>query len=97
MSNLFNTIAQIQVEFMRVNINPPVLLFQNASEGASFINAYWQEQAQQEYKDVPTSEIKKSAADGIWYMEVQIGGITIRWPANQWPTDALNFYEGAKS
>ena len=97
MSNLFNTLAQIQVEFMRVDITPPVLLFKNYSEGASFLNAYWYEQGQQEDKDVLMPEIKKVNADGMWCMEAQVGGITIRWPASQWQTNYLNFSEGVKS
>lgn len=82
MKDIMDGLAMVRATFLSVNMKPPsVILLESHEEGILFLSeirqvGFW----------VPSgSDLGKPVemADGSVWMEIQVMGIIVRWPANK--------------
>ena len=87
MTDIVDAIASFRVAFLRENLRPPTtILLEDHSEGMRFLSL-WHQSSLGLYV-VGDSALGKVVenADGSVYMEVEIMGMKVRWPANRYAT-----------
>lgn len=82
MSDIMDGLAMVRATFLSINMKPPsAILLESHEEGILFLSeirqvGFW----------VPSgSDLGKPVemADGSMWMEIQVMGIIVRWPANR--------------
>jgi hypothetical protein len=87
MNDILDGFAQMRETFMRSNLKPPTtMLLESHEEGMRFLGAIRQQDlcVIQIGSDRLGKPIEMS--DGSVWMECQVMGIAVRWPANRYAT-----------
>ena len=82
--DILNGIARIRIAFQAVNLKPPTtILLESHDEGMRFLSEI--RQTNQWIAVIGSQDLGKpiEMADGSTWMEVQVMGIAVRWPANR--------------
>lgn len=85
--DILDGIAQIRHTFMAIGMQPPTtILLETHEEGMRFISAV--RQTSQWVSVIGSSAIGRPVemADGSAWMEIEVMGIKVRWPANRTAT-----------
>ena len=84
MHDILDGLAQIRVTFLLANIKPPtVMLLESHEEGVRFLSEI--RQSSQWFAVVGSPNLGRPVemADGSAWMECEVMGIKVRWPANR--------------
>ena len=82
--DILDGIVQIRIAFQAVNLKPPTtILLESHDEGMRFLSEI--RQTNQWIPAIGSHDLGKPVerADGSTWMEVQVMGIAVRWPANR--------------
>lgn len=84
MEDILDGIARIRVAFLAANLNPPTtILLESHEEGVRFLSAVRQTTQWSAVIGSPDLGLPVEMADGSVWMEVEVMGIKVRWPANR--------------
>ena len=87
MADIFDSLARVRMAFLQANLEPPsVMLLQSHEEGMRFLSAVRQSGNWTAMVGSPDLGRVTEMADGSAWMEVQVMGIKVRWPANRTAT-----------
>jgi hypothetical protein len=82
--DILDVIASVRSAFMSANMEPPAAIFlKSHDEGMRFLSAVRQQDRWTVVPGSPELGIPIEMADGSAWMEVQVMGIAVRWPANR--------------
>lgn len=85
MPDIMDGIAKIRIAFLELNMEPPTAIhLKSHDEGFKFLSEVrLQNQWVATVGDGSLGQPKRYA-DGTMYMEVEVMGIKVRWPANRY-------------
>jgi hypothetical protein len=87
MDDILDGFAQVRATFMRAGLKPPTtMLLESHEEGMRFLGALRQKDIWVTTVGDPNLGKPIEMADGSVWMECQVMGIAVRWPANRWAT-----------
>jgi hypothetical protein len=87
MSDIFDGLARVRHTFLRENLKPPtVLLLESHEEGMRFLSNVRQSDKWFVVAGSPDLGHVVEMADGSAYMQIEVMGIKVRWPANRFAT-----------
>lgn len=83
-SDVLDGLAQVRATFKRANLKPPtVMLLESREEGMRFLSAIRQTNNWTAVVGSPDLGRVVEMADGSAWMECEVMGIAVRWPANR--------------
>lgn len=86
-ADILDGIARIRVAFLSANLKPPTtILLESHEEGMRFLSSVRQTSQWVAMIGSPDLGRPIEMADGSAWMEVQVMGIAVRWPANRTAT-----------
>lgn len=85
MDDILDGLAQVRTTFLRHNLKPPtVMLLESHEEGMRFLCAIRQSRTWVVSIGSPDLGRVVEMADGSAWMECEVMGIAVRWPANRY-------------
>lgn len=85
--DILDGLARIRNEFQSIGLKPPaVLMLESHREGMAFLSEIRQSYTWTAEIGSPALGSPVEMADGSVWMEVQVMGFIVRWPANQYAT-----------
>lgn len=85
MADILDGFAQVRLTFIRANLRPPsVLLLESHEEGVRFLSEIRQQRTWSAVVGSGALGQPIEMADGAVWMEVEIMGMKVRWPATRY-------------
>ena len=85
MTDILDGLARMRVAFLAANLKPPaVVLLDSHEEGTRFLSAIRQSNVWTAVVGSPDLGRPMEMADGSIWMEIEVMGMKVRWPANRY-------------